>query len=157
MDLTRDAILAADDRSDLLAVEVPEWGGTVYIRLMGSDERDAYELKYAQVPKEQLVGMRAYILALTLSDAQGNPLFTRADIKALGQKSALVTDRLFEIASTHNGLNDAALDDAKKNSSDAVSTDSGMSSPSASADAPSANGNRSWTVASSPSGLLSTS
>ena len=42
MALTADQILAADDMG-LKEVNVPEWGGSVYIRVMTVGERDEYE------------------------------------------------------------------------------------------------------------------
>jgi hypothetical protein len=40
--LTAEQILAADD-SGALRVEVPEWSGEVYVRVMSVGERDSYE------------------------------------------------------------------------------------------------------------------
>ena len=40
--LSRDEILAASDLTKEL-VEVPEWGGSVYVRAMTGTERDSYE------------------------------------------------------------------------------------------------------------------
>ena len=40
--LTADQILAADDLG-LLEIAVPEWGGSVFVRVMSVGERDSYE------------------------------------------------------------------------------------------------------------------
>lgn len=100
--LTRDAILAAPDRP-LEAVEVPEWGGTVYVRTMGADERDAFEERLGDQAKG-LRGMRALLAVLTLCDAEGARLFTEDDLPALSAKSAAVLDRIAETAMRLNGI-----------------------------------------------------
>ena len=126
MDLSREAILGHVDLR-VQAVEVPEWGGTVYLRELGGDDRDRVEIRSMQIKDnlESLRGYRAFVLSMTLCDAAGAPLFTPDDIAALGQKNAGVLDRLTEQVLDMSGLGLDAVDDAKKNSGPAPNGASG--------------------------------
>jgi hypothetical protein len=118
--LSREAILAADDQKTE-KVEVPEWGGCVYVRSMSAYDRDQYEAEQTNLKKEggdaiDLRNFRARLVARTACDADGNRLFTNEDAEALGSKSALAMSRLFKVASRLNGLTDKDLTDLEKNS-----------------------------------------
>ena len=108
--LTRDAILAADDLPREL-VNVPEWGGSVYVRTLTGGERDQFEAALLGSgrgrkadPAERMRNFRARLAAFVLCDEQGTALFTQADVDALGAKSAAALDRIVEVASRLNHL-----------------------------------------------------
>lgn len=116
--LTGEQILAADDLK-LLRHEVPEWGGHVYVRTLGGDERDLFEQSFldAQGNRKQIVhNIRAGLLARTLADQRGNRLFTDKQIAQLGRKNAKVLDRLFGLSQRMNGLSDSDIEEMVKNS-----------------------------------------
>jgi hypothetical protein len=69
-------------------------------------------------------------------DDDGNRLFTDADAKALGEKSAAALDKLFEAAAELSRLKDEDIDELAGKSPAAQSGDSASSSP-APSDAPS--------------------
>lgn len=104
--LTRDSILAIDDLPRE-KVEVPEWGGDVYVRTLTGTERDAFE-QSMQGKKNQvnLDNVRARFAVLTICDESGTRLFTHADAKDLGSKSAAALDRVFAVAQRLNGFSD---------------------------------------------------
>jgi hypothetical protein len=113
--LGRDAILAAPDLATQ-DVEVPEWGGTVRLRMMNGQERDAFEAscmvsKADGTQEFNMRNLRARLVAVTLVDAEGKRLFNEGDVDALGRKSAKALGRVFEVASKLNGITD---DDASK-------------------------------------------
>lgn len=113
--LTREAILGADDRRTE-DVHVPEWGGTVRVRALSGAERDAFEAAIAGVRPDgsrrfNLVNVRARLIALSAVDAEGNRLFTDADVEALGEKSAEAMTRVFEVAQRLSGLTDADVEE----------------------------------------------
>ena len=116
--LTRDAILQAEDLPREL-VEVPEWGGAVYVRSLTGTERDAFEFSIVEQrgrsAKMNLRNIRAKLVALSIVDGEGNRLFTDTDVKALGQKSAAVLDRLFAVAQRLSGLRDEDVEELAKN------------------------------------------
>ena len=114
--LTREAILAADDLPRE-RVNVPEWGGDVFVRTMTGTERDAFEssLIGKDSGKEgRLENVRARLVSLALCSESGERLFDDAEIAALGKKSARALDRVFGVAQRLNGIGTGEVDTAKK-------------------------------------------
>jgi hypothetical protein len=111
--LTRDEILATDDRTREL-VEVPEWGGSVWVRSLSGLERDRYEgamVAYRRLAKGGLEidrvvtdNIRARLVSLSVVDEAGNRLFTDVDVIALGSHSAQALNRICEVAQRLSGL-----------------------------------------------------
>ena len=90
-------------------VQVPEWGGSVMLRTVTAGEREEYEtfVIKAKDPKTGLLNtanLRAAFLAMCLCDAEGNRLFSHAEVAEIGKKSAAVIERLFDVAQRHNKL-----------------------------------------------------
>jgi|SRR5690554_5882572 len=114
MALSRDDILKASD-IETREVDVPEWGGKVYVRGLTGSERDAYEASLVQFRGKQrvpdLANARAKLVVRCIVDEEGNRVFTDADANALGKKSGAVLDRLFEVASKLSGLSDKDVDE----------------------------------------------
>lgn len=96
MALSRDAILAADDRV-IEEVEVPEWGGTVCVRSLTSEEVKPFTESDDEMPVGLLVSIAA-------CDEVGEPLFSEADIAALERKSMRALKRVIQKAMDVNGL-----------------------------------------------------
>ena len=117
--LTRDAIFAAQDRA-FEDVDVPEWGGTIRIAVITGTDRDAYEASMYEMRGKEIKlnrdDMRAKLLARAIVDESMKRIFTDADIKELGKKSAKVIDRLFTLAQRINGLTDESVKELEKNS-----------------------------------------
>ena len=105
--LTREAILAAQDLPSK-PVDVPEWGGQVFVRSMTGAERDQYEqaMIASRGPdgKINIANVRARLVAFCAVDENGKRLFADADLEALGAKSAAALDRVFAAASALNGI-----------------------------------------------------
>jgi hypothetical protein len=112
--LTKSQIIAANDGQPL-EVEVPEWGGSVFIRVMTVGERDAYENEWTLSKIRGMENFRAKLLQRTLCDANGVLLFTAGELDALAAKSAAVCDRLFAKAAKHNGLSKGDVEELAKN------------------------------------------
>lgn len=115
--LDRTAILAAEDLVRE-AIEVPEWGGTVWVGTMSGLDRDAWEQALAvkgDGKAPDLRNLRARLAVLTVTDEAGKRLFAASDIDALGQKSSLALDRIARVAQRLNGLTPEALEAAKGN------------------------------------------
>ena len=113
--LTRDDILNADDIKTE-KVEVPEWGGDVFIRTMSGAERDDFEGSLIRGKKTNLANIRAKLCALVAVDADRKRLFSEKDISALGRKSAKALDRVFSAAQKLNGISSEDVEDMVKNS-----------------------------------------
>lgn len=107
--LTADQILAADDMPTE-DVEVPEWKGTVRIRMLSGAERDRFEASIAQQKgkstKANLENLRARLVAKCAIGEDGKRLFSDSQAVALGQKSAAALDRVFEAARKLNRMTD---------------------------------------------------
>tara|TARA_R110000824_G_scaffold133430_2_gene296192 strand:+ start:4898 stop:5245 length:348 start_codon:yes stop_codon:yes gene_type:complete len=114
--LSKDAILNADDLPKEL-VEVPEWGdGGLWVRTLKGFERDNFEQSLVgKKQKTSLENVRARFAVLTICDESGTRLFTDADAKALGEKSAAALDRVFAVAQRLNGFSQEDAEDLAKN------------------------------------------
>jgi hypothetical protein len=128
--LGRDAIL----RASVLKTEevkVPEWADpetgadTVLVRELRGRERDEWEASLAAQRGKQLVAdlanISAKLAALCIVGDDGEPLFTRQDVAALGELSAAALERVTKTAARLSGLREEDLEDAAKNSGTAPS------------------------------------
>lgn len=113
MALTADQILAADDMG-LKEVAVPEWGGSVFIRVMTVGERDEYERMWIGQRDKGIANFRTQYLARVLCDDTGKLLFTRDKVDALAAKSGAVCGRLFDEAMNHNKMTEADVEELGK-------------------------------------------
>lgn len=105
--LNRDQILAVAD-IQFATVEVPEWGGAVKIRSMSGADRDAHEMWLTSRPETekgfQLSNLRAHMAAMSIVGEDGEPLFSDADVEALGKKSSAALDRVYQAIITLNAI-----------------------------------------------------
>lgn len=116
--LTREQILAADDLS-IEDVPVPEWGGIVRVRGLTGAERDGLEAEtvslQGRTPHMKMENFRARLVARSMVDDAGKRLFTLRDVEALGQKSAVALQRVFEVAQRLSGLSAGDVEELVKN------------------------------------------
>lgn len=110
--LSAEQILAADD-SGSLKVDVPEWGGEVFIRVMSVGERDSYERMWIGKKESGIPNFRAEYLARVLCDQDGNLLFA-GKVELLSAKSGAVMGRLFDLAMKHNRMTEEDVVDMGK-------------------------------------------
>lgn len=112
--LKREGILDAKDLPHE-RVSVPEWGGDVLVRALTAEERDAYEagcfVGEGRERRSNFANLRARLLVLALVDEEGQPLFTPAAADALGQKSAAVVERLYDVAARLSGLRESDVEE----------------------------------------------
>lgn len=113
LNLTREQILSADDRP-VVAVEVPEWGGTVYVRTLSGIDRAKFEALCAGQPVETGQIMEK-LVAFAACDESGNSLFTQDDVTELSKKNATVLLRVFSVASRLNALQESDIEKIKGN------------------------------------------
>lgn len=119
MILDRDKILKADD-IEVRELEVPEWGGSVYVRGMTGRERDQFE---AGIVKQKgrnteinMKNARAKLVALCTVDEGGKRIFSDDDIPLLANKSAKALDRIFAMAMELSGISKDDMEELTKNS-----------------------------------------
>jgi hypothetical protein len=125
--LTKSAILGASDlpHED---VSIPEWGGTIRVRVMTGLERDEFRSEIATDGGASIGNFSAALLAATCIDENGERLFSMGDIAAIRAKRATLLDVAAGVAARINGLGGQAAEDASKNSSSGQSDDSGSDS-----------------------------
>lgn len=125
--LTKQQILTAKD-IETKDVDVPEWGGTVRIRGLNGAERDEFEQSMVERRGKRyeanLRNARARLVSLSVVDDSGSRVFTDADVKALGNKSAAALNRVYEAARDLSGLTEADVDELAENFSEATGEDS---------------------------------
>lgn len=112
--LTAEQIIAADDLG-LKEIAVPEWGGSVYVRVMSVGERDAYEKLWIGKKDSGVDNFRTEYLARVLCTDKGELLFSRGQIDALAKKSGAVCGRLFDAALAHNNMSNKDVEELAKN------------------------------------------
>jgi hypothetical protein len=125
--LSRASILAAEDLPRE-TVAVLEWGGDVLVQGLTARERDDFEISLStgkgKNAETNFRNLRARLVARAVVDEKGDRLFGDADIAALGGKSAVVLQRLFEVAQRLSGFTTADVEELTKNSDDGQSEDS---------------------------------
>jgi hypothetical protein len=127
MVLTASQIFEADD-IQRIEVEIPEWGGSVYVRTLTGAERDKFEASMldAEGRAERVANLRARLAVLVCCDADGKRIFSTDETAVpLGKKSAAALDRIWDAARTLNRMDDASIEEAEKNFETDRSGDSG--------------------------------
>lgn len=124
--LSRDAIVSVDDRQ-YDDIEVPEWGGTVRVRGMSGAQRDDYETSIIEQRgndrKVNLRNARAKLVARCIVDEAGMTIFTSEDVPALGRKSAVALERVFDAARRLSGMTEGDVERLAENFEDDPSGD----------------------------------
>ena len=110
----KDILLAKDFQEE--TVKVPEWGGEVRLRGLTASERDSFEHElFEQADSPGMKVVRASLCARCIIDEVGKRLFSDADIKALGDKSAIALNRVFQVAQKLSGLRKEDVEELAKN------------------------------------------
>ena len=130
MGLSREQILSASDLK-IEEVQVPEWGGSVFVQSLNGKARDKFESTRFKLKGDKVEmihdNTRAVLVSLCACDEAGTLLFSEGDVAALGSKNAAALDRVFEVAQRLSGLRGKDVEEKLKNSA-AVQTDSSVSS-----------------------------
>lgn len=111
MNLDRNAILGAHDVRTQ-AVDIPEWGGTAFVRVLTGSERDTMESEISANKGKVAPNFRARFTSLILCDAQGVRLFSEKDAVALAAKSGLAMDRVIKAGMALNQLDEGEVQKA---------------------------------------------
>lgn len=117
--LNRDAILKSRDLKRI-EVEVPEWGGTLYIKELSTKEKVdlndyilSLQAKGTEVSPLNAMRAMAKILVLTVVDEDDTKLFTDTDIEELLSKSTAVINRLTTTAMNLAGMSQETIEEVK--------------------------------------------
>lgn len=120
----RRRVFAAPDRQ-FESVPIPEWGVTIVMRSLSAAEKDVWEdsilkmktvgkgKKKKSVRRVDAKNLRAKLVAAcaVVSADDVTPVFTEADLDALGAKNAVPVDRLFEAAQRLTGITEEDEED----------------------------------------------
>jgi hypothetical protein len=108
----REDVLQASDRTVEL-VEVPEWGGHLYVRNMTALERVEYDRwNLGTGGQPDMTGMRVKGVIMCACDEKGERLFTREDYESLSQKDGAAITRVFLALSRISGISPTSLAEA---------------------------------------------
>ena len=111
--LNRDAFLAIK-RPDPVMVTLPD--GVIYVRVMTAREREQYETVIRKKTESgKADDVRAEVVQRCACDADGNLLFTAADLPLLADLPFTVINPIFEAATTANSMQAGAVEQAEKN------------------------------------------
>lgn len=107
---------------DLVEMEIPEWGGIIYLKPLSAKEVTSYQTEIMGirdadgiVSGDSTLEMITRLLTLTICDESGNTLFTKDDVAALNEKRFQTLIKIFRKAQEINGLDDDAEALAEKN------------------------------------------
>ena len=125
--LTKEDVFKAKDLI-IEKMDLPEWGGYLFIRVISGRERDQFE-KSVQNKKGEIefTNFRSRFAALVLCDDEGNRIFQEVDIAELSKKSSAALDRILDKGMKINGMKQEDVEDLVKNSSKGQSDDSTLS------------------------------
>lgn len=118
--LSKERILGADDLKRVF-LEVPEWGGGVYVRALTGTQRDAWEDGWDSFKKRvwgntaTAQAWQAYMAIWVVVDSDGKQIFSESDVMALQAKSAKSLARIAAVAQKLNGIGSAEIAEAVKN------------------------------------------
>jgi len=106
MTLTREQILASRKDRKPVRVEVPEWGGDVFVRVLSA----AQSLEFTEGKSDRDVLF--VMLVNCLVDEEGQRVFTDDDVEALAEEDFPVIMRVYQRVAEVNGLPTKGLEDA---------------------------------------------
>jgi hypothetical protein len=125
--LRREDILGAVDIK-IEELQIPEWGGAVYVRAMTGTEREAYD----DVIYRKKTHLLATLAQYTIVDKDGARVFSPEDIPALAAKSSYALERIWDWHKAHSGVGAKALEESQKNLEAGLNGATSSVSPSAS-------------------------
>src|SRR6266498_6005517 len=128
--LSRDDILGVAKRPKE-KVHIPEWGGDVWVQGLTGKERDRYEATVLERKKDgrvvpNLENARARLIAVSLVNEDGTPMFREHELDQLGELPARALQRIWDKACELSGLSESDVEELEGNS--AAVQDDGSSS-----------------------------
>jgi hypothetical protein len=127
--LTREQILQLAGKRTIQKIDVPEWGGEVYIRELLGKERDRLEASVLATngnnKKSNTENLRARLVVLAVVDENGNRLFSDEDAKTVGTLGVKGLQRAFIMAQRLSGLSDEEIEELTVKLGEDQSADSG--------------------------------
>lgn len=118
--LSREAILSRRGQRKHEIVAVPGWGGSVRVQALTGTERDAFEESLAKRRRDgtremSLANFRAKLVARTVVDERGTPVFSPQDVDLLGELDAADLQRVFDVAQRLSGMSAQDVEELTSN------------------------------------------
>ena len=107
------AIKNADDRRLVEVDLTEEWGGIVFIKPLSGKQRDWIEVNSGD--KRQSLMMRSKIAVMSVCDANGQLMFTDADIEWLCEKSGVALEKILKAVTSVNAVQAGDIEALEKN------------------------------------------
>lgn len=96
-------------------LDVPEWKGKVRVKMLSARERDEFEASTVEFKNGQnrpnIVNLRARLVQLAVVDANGKRMFTKHDIKVLGELPAAGLQRVFNKVQEMSAISDEDMEE----------------------------------------------
>lgn len=110
------AVEAAKQKPIIESLEVPELGGTVYLKGLSGKQRDVWEqwIVVGEGKNRHLRNVRGKLLARTMCDEAGKRLFEDVDSEWIGDLPGSVISPLYDIAARLSGLSEKIKTDLEK-------------------------------------------
>jgi hypothetical protein len=115
-DLTIADVFGVEDKLSE-SLDIPEWGGRIYVRVMSAKERSEIEDLYLKISdaKKETGKFRKELIRRTWVDKSGNLMITDDAVAThMMNKSALIIERIFEKACEVNGFRQKDVEVLKK-------------------------------------------
>lgn len=118
--LTREQILSAQDRPQKV-IPVPEWGGEITLTGLSVRAQAEYIADVSALSAREggvvrgMATVQVRLVALSITDPAGTPLFSLEDVEALAEKSPEVIGRLADEATLLNKFVVKAVEADAKN------------------------------------------
>lgn len=115
----------ANNKIQVIRVDVPELGGSVLVKELTAGERDAFETslivktrneKGKEVKEMSTADIRAKLCQRTMVGADHKPMFSDEEVTQLSAMSAAAMNRVYEASSKLSGLSDEDIEELAKNS-----------------------------------------
>jgi len=114
MTLTAGDILAAKDFKTK-EIEVPAWGGSVFIRTFSGKDADIIEEASLEIKRGGSVkGLRSLFLILSVCDKEGNLLFDSSQAEAIEEKNGDALTLLMNEIMSLNFITEEEIDKLEK-------------------------------------------
>jgi len=117
MTLSIEEVLAKEDLP-LIEVQIPQWGGSVWVRTMRADERSVMEDEHTASRNGDAVksGMfRKRLLGRTLANEDGSDWLSPQQLDQLMTKNAAAVELIVEAALNQNGFGRKDVEELEKN------------------------------------------
>lgn len=119
--LSKDAFLGANKSLRKELCELPDLGGSVYVRelsgrsLLAYNERIKAMGEGTELTELKSLDLMALLISLTVIDEDGSLMFTEDEAKLLADGSLLVMTTLAQKAMEVSGISPEAIDEVKSN------------------------------------------